>query len=457
VYAFLRAIAGVALRWFYRDIQVDGVERIPRRQPLLLVVNHPNALVDALLVVWVVPRRVLITAKGTLFANPVAAMFLRWAGVVPLHRASDATTNQAAASSRNRDTFQAVHQALRRGGTVLIFPEGKTHDDPSLAQLKTGAARMALHARDAGDVPGLAIVPIGLVFERKDAPRTRVFVQVGEPISMDSWRARAGHVAAEALTADIDARLRAVTLNYSTIDDATRAVRLASLIAALFDAAPPIGATGRGLGVETAIARRIEELSTRLPAAGPSLRREVDELLERLDVLQRDAARHDVMLEDVDIAVDHARAFRFLVRESWLLLVAGPVALWGRVNHWIPFQAARLVAMRSVESAADPAMRTVVAGLVFVLLTYLAQTALVATLWSPAIALGYLTSLPIAAEINFYASARLRRALHRARAYIRFRRDPALHARLAAELASLRAAVLTLERALSDVRADTPA
>ena len=49
MYPLLRAIAGIALRWYYRDIQIEGVERIPVRRPLLLVVNHPNALVDALL------------------------------------------------------------------------------------------------------------------------------------------------------------------------------------------------------------------------------------------------------------------------------------------------------------------------------------------------------------------------------------------------------------------------
>src|SRR5512132_141687 len=96
MYALLRAIAGVALRWYYRDIEIEGLSRVPRQQPLLLVVNHPNALVDALLVGWVIPRRVLITAKATLFRNPVAGALLRWLGVVPLRRASD----EAPAASR---------------------------------------------------------------------------------------------------------------------------------------------------------------------------------------------------------------------------------------------------------------------------------------------------------------------------------------------------------------------
>src|SRR5256885_8982830 len=109
MYALLRAIAGVALRWYYRDIQVEGLERIPRRRPLLLVVNHPNALVDALLVGWVMPRRVLITAKSTLFANPVAGALLRFLGVLPFRRTKDEGPGERADPTRNPGTFEAVH------------------------------------------------------------------------------------------------------------------------------------------------------------------------------------------------------------------------------------------------------------------------------------------------------------------------------------------------------------
>lgn len=457
MYVLLRAIAGIALRWYYRDIHVDGIERIPRRRPLLLVVNHPNALVDALLVGWVVPRRVLITAKSTLFRNPVAGWLLRFLGVLPLRRAKDEVAGASADPTRNRGTFEAVHRALSRGGTVLIFPEGITHDEPSLAPLKTGAARIALHARDAGDVPGLAVVPIGLTFERKDVPRSRVLVQIGEPIAMGSWTAPAGTAPAESLTTEIETRLRAVTFNYPTIDDATRAVRLASLIAALFEGVPTIGVVDRTLGAETAIARRIEELTARLPFADAGLRAQADQLVRRLDAVQRVAAKHGILIEDVGITLDPVSAVRFIARESWLLIIGGPIALWGRVNHWLPFRAARVVAMRSVDSAADPAMRTLVAGTAFVLLTYLAQTAVVSAIWSPLAALGYLVSLPLAADINFYLSDRLSRATYRARAFLRFRRDPELHQRLIDELARLRNDVLVFDRELGDRAASTPA
>ena len=450
MYALLRAIAGIALRWYYRDIHVEGLERVPRHGPVLLVVNHPNALVDALVVGWILPRRVLITAKSTIFANPIAGALLRFIGVVPLRRAKDeASSSNPLNPARNRETFEAVHHALARGGTVLIFPEGKSHDEPSLAPLKTGAARMALHAHKAG-VAALAVVPIGLTFERKDAPRSRVFVQIGEPIRMESWSTPRGAPPAEALTAEIDTRLRAVTLNYSSVDDAARAVRLSSLIAALFDDVPPLQ-SNRPLSDDTAIARRIDQIAMRLPFADTNVRLQADQLIERLDAFQKLVADHGIMVEDVGLELHWRTTLIFVVRESWLLLIGGPVALWGRVNHWLPFRLARVVAMRSVESAADPAMRALVAGTVFVLLTYLAQTAVVTAIWGSLVGIAYLASLPLAAEINLLLSDRMRRAAARVHAFLVFRRDPSLHRRVRDELASLRADVLAFDRALGEI------
>src|SRR5213075_1845524 len=123
-----------------------------------------------------------------------------------------------------------------------IFPEGITGDYAELQPLRTGVARIALQARDAG-VRQLAIVPIGLTFERKDAPRSRVFAQVGLPIDVDGWAPGATDENARALTAELDRRLRAVTLNFESADVSERDRALAAQLARLFrssQAAPPV-------------------------------------------------------------------------------------------------------------------------------------------------------------------------------------------------------------------------
>ena len=455
IYALMRAIAGIALRWFYQSIDVAGVERIPKDRPLLLVVNHPNALVDAMIVAWIVPRRVLITAKATIFQHPIASAFFRWVGVVPLRRASDEPAAAGLDAGRNRATFRAVQDALRRGGTVLIFPEGRSTDAPSLGPLKTGAARMALSARDSGETPGLTIVPIGLTFERKEAPRTRVFAQVGEPIVLDQWKNSTTAAPADALTTEIDRRLRALTLNYPTVDDATRAVRLASSVAAVLDEPTTLRTRERRLGVEAAIAKRVDALAARLPLASDDVRARADVVVARLDAFQHEVARRGLRIEDVPIELDWRSGARFAAREGWILLIGGPIALWGLVNHLLPFWAARAIAVRPGSDNADPAMRTVVGGAAFVLITYAAQSMVVDRLWGWRVALTYLASLPIAADINFWIRERLSRARRRARAFRLFRRDPGLDARLAGELAWLRGEVVAVDRALGDNDAAT--
>ena len=449
MYALLRAIAGVALRWYYRDIHVVGTDRIPRDRPLLLVVNHPNALVDALLVGWIMPRRVLITAKATIFKNPVGAALLRWVGVLPLRRTSDeqATGEATAGTARNAETFRAVHDALARRRCVLIFPEGKTPDEPALAPLKTGAARMALHARASGDAAGLAILPIGLVFEQKETPRSRVFVEVGEPILLDLWPAGDNKNAADALTAEIEARLRALTLSYATTDDAARARRLAMSVASLIEPMEHLG-DRRSLALETAIARRIDRVSTMLSAADETSRARAEQLLARLEAVEDEAEAHNIQLDDACIELGRRPGMRFVLREGMYLLIGGPVALWGRMNHWLPLRAARLLAMRKVQSTADPAMRTIVAGAALILLAYLLQTLLVAWLWGWPVAALYLISLPLAADVSFRLTDRMRRARHRARAYLVLRENSALRTRLAAELAGLRNDFLDFDRAV---------
>lgn len=210
IYRVLRWITGIALYWFYRDILVTGHERIPRDGPLLIAVNHQNALVDSLITTWIMPRRIAMTAKATLADNALIALFFRMLNVVPLRRTTDEMHNSggsAADRSRNNDAFRDILSILEHSGAVLIFPEGKSHNLAGLEPLKTGLARVALQARDQRGIKGIRILPLGLVFEDKGTPGTVAEARVGEVIEMDAWPA-ANYAA---LTQEIADRLRVVS------------------------------------------------------------------------------------------------------------------------------------------------------------------------------------------------------------------------------------------------------
>ncbi len=457
LYSVLRAVSAVSLRWFYSRIDAEGVERIPESGPTILVVNHPNAMVDALVVGLICPRRILFTGRATLFSNPLFAAFLRAAGVVPLVRVKDvAELGATRDATRNLASFDALTDALARGGLTMIFPEGVTGDWPQLAPLKTGAARIAFQARDGG-VRGLRIVPVGLTFERKDSPRSRVFVQVGEPIDVDAWPR--GDDDARTLTAEIDRRLRAVTLNFESTDVAERDRALAAQLARLFRGATAVPNVWdlAPLAEEVSISRRIDDAQSRLASASPSLRARAEALLARLGKFRAELRERRIAVEDLEISLGVTEGAWFVVREIAVIVLAGPVAIWGWINHIIPFNVARAIAMRSVESGADPAMRTINFGLALVIALYVAQGALVGALFGTVTALAYVVSLPIAAEVNFRFRPRLARAIRRARTYLRFRSTPDLQQRLARELAEIRAEAIAVETALPTSSRTAPA
>lgn len=212
IYGSLRWITGIALHWFYADIRMVGAEKIPVNGPLLIAVNHQNALVDPLIVGWLVPRRIAITAKATLADNPFVAVLFKMLQIVPLRRVSDEVRKQNGLPvdrSRNAEAFAEIFNLLKRQGALLIFPEGKSHNETGLEPLKTGLARVALQARDERGIAGLKILPLGLAFEDKGTPGTAVIAHVGTAIEMDSWRS-SDHTT---LTEEITNRLRAVSEN----------------------------------------------------------------------------------------------------------------------------------------------------------------------------------------------------------------------------------------------------
>jgi 1-acyl-sn-glycerol-3-phosphate acyltransferase len=450
LYQVLRSAARVALRWYYSEVIVQGRERIPVRGPVLIVANHPNALVDALLVGIAVDRRVLLTAKATLFEHPLLAPLLGVIGVVPLRRAKDehAAPGGGLPVSRNTDAFRLVTDALRHQRVVLVFPEGISHDQPSLQPLRSGAARMTLMAREEG-VRALRIVPIGLVYVEKERPRSQVLVRIGEPIDLDAW-AVTSSVDASVLTREIDARLRQVTLNFATAEHAARAVRTARALAALGGDPPSVGDRAAFVA-EAEIASRVAVAVEALEYASPELVTAVDAFTTRLDALEARLAARGVMLSDARISIRIRHGTRFVLREAVLAIFTLPLAAIGRATHWLPIRVARELALRSVASDPSrdqPAMRTIVFGMAALLLWYGIWAVLLTRWLGGAAALAGLVAMFAAAQVDLAVEDRLTRVWKRARTYRALRRDPELRASALEEIDALLEQAIALEKAL---------
>ena len=166
-------------------LRYRNIERLPQDGAAIIVTNHVSH-VDPFLVAKLVldgARRPRFLAKDTIFDVPVVGAAMRGMGHIPVKRGtSDAIESLAAAVD-----------ALRRGGMIVLHPEGTVTRDPDFWPMsgKTGAARLALLAPD---VPVIPVAQWGIQQQvdlyRKRVrlvPRPRHVLSVGEPIDLSAF------------------------------------------------------------------------------------------------------------------------------------------------------------------------------------------------------------------------------------------------------------------------------
>jgi glycerol-3-phosphate O-acyltransferase / dihydroxyacetone phosphate acyltransferase len=323
----LRWVSRSGLFVFFRARDVAGLENVPAEGPVLLVPNHTNAFVDALVVAAAVRRRVTLTAKSTLFGQPVLRSILRGIGAIPMHRRQD--RDQGADPSANVEALAECRRRLARGEALCIFPEGVSHSDPSLRPLRTGAARIALDFVQ-GESRSLAIVPVGLHYEAKERFRSALSARFGEAIDTASWLERHPGAGARKLTAEIETRLRALTLNARRRREAVL-FRWTAEVLATRGLPPPVLGRERGAAADRAILSGLvgegyEKLET-------THREEIRGLEERVRRYHGDLRRLGIAPNEVYLEMNAGRAGLFVIREIETLLVGSPLALLGLVLH----------------------------------------------------------------------------------------------------------------------------
>jgi len=210
----ISALSNLACRIFYR-FRLEGPSP-PPRGPLILVANHQNSLFDPAFVASAAGRPVRFLAKSTLFNDRRVGWLVRASGAIPVYRTHEVQD----AAGKNATMFQSVFKHLESGHAIGIFPEGTSHSRPSMVQLKTGAARMALglFARSRSIVP---LVPVGLFLRDKGIFRSSALALRGEPVEWGDLAARGAEdrEAVSELTERLETALREVTLNLERWED----------------------------------------------------------------------------------------------------------------------------------------------------------------------------------------------------------------------------------------------
>ena len=126
------------VRWFFRilllvlyRIRVHGLENYPLTDGALICANHQSNL-DPIVMGVSCPRPVNYLAKESLFHWGPMGWFLRWNDAIPIDR-----------SGAGIGGMKETLRRLKRGESVVIFPEGSRSIDGELQPLKQGFCSLA--------------------------------------------------------------------------------------------------------------------------------------------------------------------------------------------------------------------------------------------------------------------------------------------------------------------------
>lgn len=394
MYFTVRVIARIAVRVFFGGIEVTGLEHIPREGPLIIAANHPNTMVDPLILMAVVPRKIHFVAASILFRNPFFALFLRGSGVLPVYRRQDDPKQMA----KNLETFRACATILSKGGAIGIFPEGLSHGDPMVKRLKTGVARIALEteAEPQGGL-GIVLVPAGLNFEDRSKFRSRILVNFGMPISIRDYGEtffRDPVSAVNQLTAGLQRNLEKLTVHIPEVE----VVKVVRDLEEIYTG-EIVRLSGGGGGSALELSQKLVEGVRYFSRTHPMV----------FSRMGRDVARYQRKLRRLGVrdALVKERAYRQDLSLTLLAFLGLGVigfipALYGALNNYLPYKLTGIMGWRFTDRKEAMASVKLVAGALNFSLFYAIQAILVGKTLGTQAALLYLVSLP---PTGFFALA----------------------------------------------------
>lgn len=322
----LKKIAAWATILLYRSVEVHETYRATASGPQLGVSNHFGGFADPLILAHALDRVPRFIARDVIWKYPIAKQVMEFARAIPVHKREDK------GPKGNDQMFRSTYAALDEGDLVVIFPEGITVDDPSIAPIKTGAARIALGARAHG-VSGIQIVPIGIHYEDKATLRSKVFVSVGEPLDLDAEIvARVGpsgeidatdKSVVDTVTEEIEESLRRAAPNFTNWQEA-RALNRAAAVAIR-------NAEGLEVSVDYGEQSRLAAMLARRPPAA------TQEVLDAMNVYSEDLDA--VGVDDAEMVNSLRSGWSFTLRVLWNVLLGVlllPFAALGLIINIVP-------------------------------------------------------------------------------------------------------------------------
>ena len=169
--------------FYFRRIKIHDAQNIPEDKPVLLLSNHQNALLDALLIATKSGRSFYFLTRAGVFENPFIAKILKSLQMLPVYRIRDGW-----GSLTNNDAiFKTCSELLNKKACIVIFPEGNHNLNRTVRPLSKGFTRIVFNTLKNYPEIDLQLIPVGVNYVKAERFSDSASIYFGVPIAANKY------------------------------------------------------------------------------------------------------------------------------------------------------------------------------------------------------------------------------------------------------------------------------
>lgn len=336
LYRIFKWLFTTTVRVYFRTISVKGSENIPKSGPVVFVANHNSAFMDPILLAVHIKRPLYFLARGESFTSVFISKFFNQLHMIPIYRPEVCPDKV----HKNKKVFEDCYQHLTKGKTLLIFPEGFSKTVRDLRPLKTGTARMSLEAEKRNDFHlGVQVIPIGINYSNPHRFRSQVFLNIGEPLNVKTYKEVYHSKPKEAVlnfTADLEKWMESLLVVIKDEKIYTLVEQIETLNFNIL--APELGQTEKGeqrFALSKEIVNIIKFYNEFNNEKLKDFQRRIGDYFEKLK-----------LLKIKDTQLNYSNTKHSHIGNLLYLILAAPVFIYGLLVNIIPFSMLRILSSR---------------------------------------------------------------------------------------------------------------
>jgi len=182
-YQLIRSWVKFSLHFYFKKIEIHGLENVPKNKAILFLPNHQNALIDALLIAVGTGRKPYFLVRSDVFSKPFLKKVFNFLRMLPIYRIRDGRSSL----KNNEAIFNTCASLLCNKEAVLAFPEASHSLIRKVRPLSKGFTRIIFTALLKNPNLDLVIIPVGVNYEEAVSFPDKAALFFGKPIEIQEW------------------------------------------------------------------------------------------------------------------------------------------------------------------------------------------------------------------------------------------------------------------------------